>query len=532
VFETVTLILWFAEAMSVPSRTTVTGTLADRPLPHLLVYALEKKLSGTLVLHGENDDASLVFHDGSVAKMKTRSPVTYLGTVLFEQGTIDEATLRATLAEISAGQRLHGQVLLAQGAITQEQLVRGLEELTLRKLAHTATFDPTTRFEFHAGVDLLAGYARADVLTDPMPAIWVAVRDNPPDHHVASVLARAEGARFRLGAGSTLERFRLQPEERALAEQLLGDGRGVATLGNLQIMPRRTSELLLYCLIITNQVQAVAKPVPSAPLSRPGSGIPAAPPRAAGPSSVRGSSPPSSREFAMLERARTIQKEDFFHRLSVPRDATTQQIADAHAALSRMWTSAVAANEGPTREACRVVLGAVTEAHDTLVDPVKREGYVKALMLEIAHGPSIADDLAASGKSNDVDGAKACFERGELERAERLARHAVKADAKNPKAIMLLAWLEAQRESNQGVDATKARARMLSVAIHIDPDLEDAYFYRALLNKRLGNHRAARVDLKKVLDMSPSRREAAEALRECEQPAAPPRGFLDRLLKR
>jgi tetratricopeptide (TPR) repeat protein len=547
---------------------TAFGMLGKRPLPHLLIHSLEKKLSGSLALTSSTDQVTMLFIDGLVAKIRTASPVSYLGAVLYEMGFIDHETLSRTLLEVSSRKLLHGQILLEHGAITNDQLRTGLQELTLRKLAHACTtFDAAATFEFHNGVDLLGGYAQAElVLTDPMPAIWVGIRDNPPKEHVATVLARIDRSRLRLGTGSALTRFRLRPDERALAEQLLGDGRGVETLGTLQIMPRRASELLLYCLYITGQVDALAKPtpsqpgaaIPSAPPSRPsqpGAAIPSAPPsRRSQPSAASSSAPPSrrsplssqpesavpsanrdrprsAREQAILDRARTILQEDFSKRLSLGRDASVSQVTEAYALFSRpLHDYAAATKDEAIRVACTAVLDALAEARDTLTDPQKRSDYMLRALLGSAHRSK--DEVAKRGQPNDLDAAKACFASGDLERAERLARSAHKANDKNPAALTLLAWIEAQRPTNKGADATKARIAMLTLAIELDPDFANAYYYRAFLLRRLGNHRAASADLRTVLRLEPDRRDAAHELRESEQAARKPTGLFERLLKK
>jgi tetratricopeptide (TPR) repeat protein len=143
------------------------------------------------------------------------------------------------------------------------------------------------------------------------------------------------------------------------------------------------------------------------------------------------------------------------------------------------------------------------------------------------------DDPPASKRSSELEAAKTCFAKGDLDRAEQLARSAHRANSKDPAPLTLLAWYEAQRPANHGIDATKVRVRMMTMAINLDPDHVDAYFYRALLRKRMGDYRNACADLTTVLELDPDRIDGRSELRECEEllsRGGP--GLLDRILKR
>src|SRR5262245_23587468 len=100
------------------------GTIASRPIVHLLVYARNRRLSGTLeVRAADGRSGVLELWRGRIDASRTRtSPaVAYFGAVAYELGVIDTATLDATLLEIAKSKRLHGEVLVERGAITAEQ---------------------------------------------------------------------------------------------------------------------------------------------------------------------------------------------------------------------------------------------------------------------------------------------------------------------------------------------------------------------------------------------------------------------------
>ena len=105
---------------------TANGTLAKTPLVHLLLYVLDKKLSGTLELLRSPTSAGARWSSsaGQPAKVRTSEPVAYLGRVLLELGLITEEQLTRSLADLAkekaAGRRLHGE-LLARAAAPSTQ---------------------------------------------------------------------------------------------------------------------------------------------------------------------------------------------------------------------------------------------------------------------------------------------------------------------------------------------------------------------------------------------------------------------------
>src|SRR4051812_9430884 len=90
---------------------TATGTLQATPFGHLLVYLLDRGLTGSLVLEEPNGDKHAIwFEAGAPAKVKTAAPVTYMGQVLVEQRAITREVYERTLQGALHERRLHGQV--------------------------------------------------------------------------------------------------------------------------------------------------------------------------------------------------------------------------------------------------------------------------------------------------------------------------------------------------------------------------------------------------------------------------------------
>jgi len=76
-----------------------TGLLGKRPLAHLLVYAIHRRLSGTFELVDDTGErANIVVADGMVSRVSTSTPVIYLGHMLYELGVIDAVQLSGSRA--------------------------------------------------------------------------------------------------------------------------------------------------------------------------------------------------------------------------------------------------------------------------------------------------------------------------------------------------------------------------------------------------------------------------------------------------
>jgi hypothetical protein len=271
--------------------------------------------------------------------------------------------------------------------------------------------------------------------------------------------------------------------------------------------------------------QSVRALPPSNPGGPPSSGGPISSPspsmRAGPASGVPSSMRPrvEDRERVFVERAQSILNENMFKRLSVGRDASDEQIERAFATVSSMWDVSTVHNPSESGIAAAVAIAdALREARASLLDPMRRKDEERAAFFGLQKQDP-AEDLAKSGELTEVNGARACLLRGDLDRAERMARRATKANQNDATAMALLAWIEAQRPSNQDEAATKTRIAMLDRAISYNGQCDEAYYYRAKLYARINNPMACLRDLRRVAQLNPKHQEAVRELRIYEMRA-------------
>jgi len=106
-----------------PPRTGISGSLEDVSVADVMQFIHLGRRTGTLVLRHDGETAMIGFHTGKL--VSARAPEQpKLGDLLVDEGLVDRATLEEALADetLGAGRRTLGQILLAEGHVSAEQL--------------------------------------------------------------------------------------------------------------------------------------------------------------------------------------------------------------------------------------------------------------------------------------------------------------------------------------------------------------------------------------------------------------------------
>ncbi len=295
--------------MQTPPVPTAQGNFSKTPFPHLLVYALERRLTGTFELGvGGGSSATIVVIGGAPAKVRTSEGVHYLGDVLVDLGHLDRGHHAASLPALQRGGQLHGQILREAGMIDDARLDAGVRTQLDRKLEHLFALPVETEFAYYDALDGLAGYGGPPTPIDPFPVLWRGIRQRPSWEHVDQTMKRIGGAAVRIGATAQVDRFLFSRAEAAAVELLRKRTMRVLELAGTKVVGPSAAQLLVYCLVITKQVEVVettsirpgALRAPDGPAA---SAAPAAPP--AGPTSQQ----LQGQAFARVQlQARSVQR--------------------------------------------------------------------------------------------------------------------------------------------------------------------------------------------------------------------------------
>lgn len=255
---------------------TATGSFIKTPFPHLMVYALERRLTGTFELsRGSVSMATILVMGGCPAKIRTSDPVHFLGNVLLELGMISPQHLQASLANMQGpqGPRLQGQLLLEMQAIDAARLDAGLRSQVERKVEHLFGLSSDTTFAYFDNVDLLSRFGGQPTPIDPFPVLWRGCREQPALEHVDATFRRVGTALLRAAPTSQFERFAFTPQEAQAVEMMRQ--RPTRPVDITAALGPRLGQTLVYFLMIMKQVdlieatspmqQAVPQPAPQPP---------------------------------------------------------------------------------------------------------------------------------------------------------------------------------------------------------------------------------------------------------------------------
>jgi hypothetical protein len=550
-----------AESRPEPS---ATGTLEKRPVTNLLIYARERALTGTLELSDEQAGAGIVVLDkGRAVKVSVDGAGGYLGSVAYELGFIDAATLDVTLAELSRVKKRHGELLLARNALTGEQLTAALEEQILRKLTHLYTMPPRAVFAFYNGFDALRGWPSDGPRVDPLPAVWRGVRDVAGREHVDAALRRLGDATWRLAPSAPVAFFAFDAETAALVDALREPSRVAGFLARAG-RSRPRAECLLYVLALTKSIESVDVFVPRPPSgsarppsgsarppsgsARPPSGS-ARPPSGSArissqsPSSLNASSsgtyartisfelgtprvpgissrPPVSARSAPPEadpvpsraeialRASRIANESYYEMLGVERDASVEAIRAAFFRLSRVWRPERLDPElADVRALCAAVRARMEEAHRTLIDPEARSRY------DVGGAPSSRPSFTRVDAESVFREAEIALARHDHVLAAELCKRARDLAPEHARYDAMLIWIDSLAIEGDGKDDYPALIARLDAVVRDDAVCESALFYRATFLKRIGHEDAAMRDFNRVCHINPKNIDAARELR-------------------
>ncbi|MFO0629400.1 MAG: DnaJ domain-containing protein [Polyangiales bacterium] len=274
---------------------TTEGSFLKTPLANVLLYAREKRLTGTLVVHIEPEDEALravldvagasrlVFEDGRIAAVELPRVVDNLAWVLREMELISDEVFAKAQEAIDAGADEVATVLRLR-AVDPLKLDAALREQARRKVLALFGF-PDGRYAYYNAVDLLDGAHRLRTPEDVFPIVWRSYRDHRPDESaVRGVLEKVGGRFIRLRDGHEFDRFEFGDDLGTAPTQLRVAPSSIEQLVGLGKDPGLV-RAMVYLLALTKQVEAMSPATAIASQSMaPRSLISAAPPRDAVPS--------------------------------------------------------------------------------------------------------------------------------------------------------------------------------------------------------------------------------------------------------
>jgi tetratricopeptide (TPR) repeat protein len=470
---------------------TAEGSLAQTPLPHLLIYALDRRLTGTAVFYEDHGaEHAIYFVDGAPAKVRTADPVWALDEVLREMQVVPDDVLDVSVTEVCDTGELHGAYLLREGHLDELTLMAALQLQVLSKVTYLLGLEAqTTRYAYFDGVNMLEDYGGPeDTPVEPLLIVMRGVRLSSGSQQVHKALARLGTQPLRLRNDADLGRLELEAEEQRVVDLLRVKRMTLHELLARRVSPERVALLTVYALLITRSLRLASQQ--NAPV---GHGRPvieqhwlAATLRARRAAATAAPPPPALPP--LLDEPET--DEGAFDGLDDPEPQPFTPPPRTPPPRTPPPHSPAPRTPAPRTPAPR------TPPPRTPPPEPARDGASPA-------------QLARRAQLMLVKGA--------FERAEALAREAFEAEPELAERRALYAWCQAQvlgdpPPSDQGFPSSHyvKQIQMLDDVIEEDPDYARAIFFRAQLLKRSGHTERALVDYQRVVELDPRNAEAAE----------------------
>jgi tetratricopeptide (TPR) repeat protein len=499
--------------MSATPEPIATGTLARTPLPHLLVYLEQKKLSGTLALWPDPQP-------GEEPKGQDR--------ILFLKGM----PVAARLMEPATALR------------------PGLLKLFARERAPYAFYE----------VNLL-GDDRVSGRVDPISLITESLRERARGDAVQAVLERIGDARLRMLSGVDLGRYDLQPEERTLIDVLRAEPADVPTLITVSGLPDDRARRLIYLLTITKAVApfetaparvgpAAAPPPEPEPEdetddedepSEPDEPAPeigmhvdavaqaaaaAAPPPEEGAlhtsiDRLQSIPPPPdtlpeelrARWLRVVTKGRLMENQNYFEMLDIDREAKSNDARSKFYQLAKDWHPDRLPTElAPLREYVQVIFGYMSEAANTLGDESQRTKYVQTV--REGGGTPATDRLMQTilDTAMEYERVLVMARRRDYDAALELMVKVLQIQRDDPEYNAMYAWLLMQKFPGQDAPLQKM-LDAVDKALSAHDRHERANLLKAQILRRMGRGDESFEYYQKVAEINPRNVDAMREVR-------------------
>lgn len=509
---------------------TAQGSLAATPLGHLLVYGLDRLLTGTLVLEEPSGKRHAIYFDnGGPAKAKIQDPILFLGGLLVKEEKISDEVYERTLAVALESGKLHGQVLLEARAIDELTLREALREQLARQVLWMFSLPPATLFGYYDHANFLEHWGGEGVRAKPLSLIWRGVREYAHAGHMAEVLEKFGEQPIVLHVDAPIRRFRFDRREESVIDVLRAKPQPLGELLARGLADPAYVCRLVYAMIITRQLESGipgVEPigVDEAPSS---SRLPVAttqgswhassaeaagssrPPQHAAPAPLVESPELAAFKAEVRERA-ARGSADYYELLGVAADAVPSVIQAAFFQLAKKWhPDRLGPDMADVRDLATKVFARMSEAHQILSDATRRSEY---------------DDLRKDGGGSAeeqeqvqrVIRAATAFQKAEvlMKRnnyvgALEEARKALELDSSQADYVALLAWVEST-QLNANLEELLLR---IDKAQRMEPNNTRIRWYRGSLLKRLGKNGRAAGDFRFIVENDPRHVDAQRELR-------------------
>lgn len=232
---------------------TADGILQDNPFAHLVVYALDRRITGELFLIEPSGVVhALVFRDGIPTKIRVSDDFERLGSLLVSGGHIDNATLEGALAT----RGLLGDLLVLTGCVAAEVIDEMLCKQFVSRFVRMFGVSAQTQFKYFDQSDTLAHWGGEPFRMDPLRLLWAGLSVHAlASSQYHSTLEMLRDVPLTLHPMAPHERFGLPEEAKEVLDSLLQKPQPLSSLEVMCSISAETMRTVVYALMITRQFE-------------------------------------------------------------------------------------------------------------------------------------------------------------------------------------------------------------------------------------------------------------------------------------
>ena len=514
------------------------GDFTQTPFAHILIYLLERKLSGTLNIRHEKARVRIYFRDGKPAKVQTDVPKRELSHVLLLLGAVTREQLNVVQKDLSDTKVLLGQTLVDKGFIDVDTLIIGLRRQILLKLTDVFALN-TASYAFYNKINQLTGFGPDEVFPiHPYPVIMAGLRTYGDRLNIEPMLAPLKKGFLSINDDmTTIRSFRLNGKEKQVVGLLLSGPRPYPEITESGIWDSKVAKYLLYAMLITKQL-IIHEEHPGANPTGTVKGLSTVPPAP----KTQGDPKLDALRDTLTGKASQIGTQNYYEMLGLPENADIEDIRKAFFIMAKTFhpDRIPKSLKEELDETIQYLFSNLSEAHSVLSDPASREAYDRIIKkptestddgLDMSQQREIRDALEAE---NLFQRALVFYKKRELDKARELVDRARILSSKEGEYLALAAHLDAlQRPPASDMSDLERKLRHASKSC---PNSERVTFYLADVLKRSGKISEAKHQYKRTLDINPHNIEAAREVRLIEMRSKrssdkSKSGFLKKLFK-
>ena len=517
-------------------------------MPVALERIFSAKSTGILVLEARPGKHAVYLRDGYPVSVDLPGSFELLGRVLVEMKLLDEKTYHTTVETPPPEGSRYGDLLLERKLVTEDQLRAALKAQVRRKL-HRLFFLTDASIAYSASEHHEGLQRNESLRVHPWRANYHGVRSAWNADRLRQVLAPVAAERVRTALTvEELARFGLGAEDGKVANLLRTSAHTVDSLASATGVPIQPVSALCYALYIASALQRDDGPVavagapspmpprspvaPTAPSATTQRGIPIT-----GAATAPVTAPvanPAAVELQRIvaERLPTIDTQDLFEVLGVPRTATADQIKGAYLEAARRFHPDRLASLGLVHLKPDVerIFRRVSEAQATLLPEAERQKYLAQLA-----NPVSKEDAAAHQQALSLLQAEMSFSRGkhllkknELSAALTDFEASLAAAPGDGEHIIYTAWTRHCLNRLSLPDAKAEIARGLKLA----PRSGTGQYFLGMIFKEEQSFDAAVAQFRKAVELDTRMFEAEQEIRVLQNRRGPEKkGLFDRFRK-